>query len=65
MTSIIQENISNVDSIVPFGRYKGKPFSMFVSDTNYFNWCIQQPHINKKIQDMYNNTINKTSSNEL
>jgi uncharacterized protein (DUF3820 family) len=62
----INENISNNNNfIVPFGKYRGKFITELVKDEHYFNWCLQQPHINKIIINMYNNAINKTSSLEL
>ena len=53
----IKEIISNNNElIVPFGKYNGKPFSMLVGDTNYFNWCMQQPGIKEKITKITNIT---------
>ena len=57
--NIVQKSIIIMDPIVQFGKYKGKPLSIMLSDSQYIQWCKDKnilekyPDINKLIKDAY------------
>jgi uncharacterized protein (DUF3820 family) len=49
--------------LIPFGKYKGKPVTEIISDTEYLKWLSLQPWFKEKHPTIYNITINQTISN--
>jgi hypothetical protein len=45
--------------IVSFGKYKGKPVTEFLADTQYVEWCKKQPGMLEKNPTIYNIVVNQ------
>ncbi len=41
------------ESIVPFGKYKGKPVEVLISDEKYLEWCEQQPALVTRYKSVF------------
>jgi hypothetical protein len=53
----------DIEPIIPFGKYKGKPITTLLKDTNYLEWCKQQEWF-KKFPIVYNICVNQTIVNQ-
>lgn len=40
--------------IVPFGKYKGETISSLLTDSQYLDWCKNQPWFKTKYEEIYN-----------
>jgi hypothetical protein len=40
---LMDQAIAKQGNIIPFGKYKGKPLEVLLSDPSYCNWKLSQP----------------------
>jgi uncharacterized protein (DUF3820 family) len=45
------------EEMVSFGKYKGRPYTDLVRDTNYYSWLKQQSWFKSKFENKINNII--------
>lgn len=53
----------DIEPIIPFGKYKGKPITTLLADTKYLEWCKQQDFL-KNYPIVYNICVNQTIVNQ-
>jgi len=46
------------DELLPFGKYKGKPIEILLSDKDYTNWLLEQSFFKDKHLNLYNIVVN-------
>ena len=52
-----------IEPIIPFGKYKGRPITTLLADTKYLEWCKQQDFL-KNYPIVYNICVNQTIVNQ-